>query len=132
MNERVYVLRNDEIKANCLKYVASLPVSEKPLEVKIKPFKRKRRVEANNYLWAMYTQIATEAYRMKITDQYYPPEYFHEYFKKEFLGKKVVIDGDIHLLPESTADKSVVEFMDFCTQVECWAAEHNIIIARQV
>ena len=125
------MLRNDEIKANCLKYVASLPVSEKPLEVKIKPFKRKRRVEANAYYWLLLTHIAQEMYRMKLTDQYYTPEMLHEYYKRKFLGKRVVINGDVLLLPESSADKSVLEFLDYVTQVEADASEMGIIVPRQ-
>lgn len=128
---RLYILHSDEIKVNCLKYISSLPVGEKPLQVEIKPFKRKRRVEANSYYWALLTHIASEMFRLKISDQYYTPEIHHEYFKRKFLGKKVVINDTVLLLPESTADKSVIEFMDYVAQIEADAAEFGIIVPQQ-
>jgi hypothetical protein len=39
-----------------------------------------------------------------------------------------VIDGDVKLLPESSANKGVKRFSDYCDQVDAWAAEHGIII----
>jgi len=128
MTERSYVLRDASIRDNCVRYVSGLPVGDKPLQVIIKPFKRKRRAEANNYYWLLLTHISTEAFRMKVSEEYYTPEIWHEHYKKKFLGKKVVISGDIELLPESSADKSVVEFMDYTAQVEADAADMGIVV----
>lgn len=131
MNERKYILRDERIKGNCVDFVSRLPLADKPMEVIIRPHKRVRRTEANSYYWSMLTHIATEATRQGIVDEYKAPEVWHEYFKQKFLGMRVVIDGDVSLIPSTTTDKSVMEFMDYTMQVEAWAAEHGIVVPQQ-
>ena len=129
MPERLYILRDTERHQNCLHYIGSLvPSMDRPMQVQIKPYKKRRSAQMNSRYWAILSTIAQEAYRLKLCEEYYHPEHWHEYFKRQFLGKKVVINGDVLLLPESSANKSTMEFMDFVQQVEVWAAEHQIVI----
>ena len=127
--ERIYIFRDEDRKANCLQYLNNLaPNKERPFQVKISLYKKKRSVQMNARYWAVLTCIAQEAARLGITDKFYEPEYWHEYYKRKFLGKKVVINGDVLLLPESSANKSTIEFMDYMNEVEADAAGMGIII----
>lgn len=127
--ERLYVLRAPEQKENCIRYISTLvPNNDRPLQITIKPYKKRRSVQANARYWSILTTVAQEAFRLGLCESYYSPEHFHEYFKRLFLGKKVVINGDVLLLPESSANKSTMEFQDFVLQVEVWAAENGIVI----
>lgn len=129
MTERAYILRTPEIQANCLRYVTSLrPDEDHPLQVTVKPYQRRRSTEQNARYWAWLTIIADEAARIGLSDRRYDPESFHEFFKREFLGKKVIVDDTVYLLPESSANKGVKRFAEYCDQVDAWAAEHGIII----
>ena len=129
--KRQFILRDEQIRQNAARFINELPINDQPFTVTVERYKKRRSVEANNRYWAILTFIAAEAYRLKITDKYYEPEYFHEHFKREFLGKRVVINGDILILPESTANKSTTEFSDFVTQVEAWAAQNGILIPNE-
>lgn len=139
MTERTYKLIDNERRDNCARYVASLPTGTKPpLEVLIRPYRKRRSSDQNSRYWWMLTLIAQEAHRSGLScdpetgeSVYRDPETFHEYFKRRFLGKRVVIDGDIELLPESSARQTVMEFADYMTQVEAWAAEHGIVIPNE-
>lgn len=129
MTQRDYILRTADIQANCLRYISSLrPDTEHPLQVTVKPYTKKRSTEQNSRYWAWLTVIADEAARTGLTQKRYSPEHWHEFFKREFLGQKVMIDGDVYLLPESSANKGVKRFSEYCDQVDQWAAEHGIII----
>lgn len=53
-----YIVRNDQIKANALRALESLPADqEKPMQVEIKPFKSKRSLAQNRLLWLFNSTI---------------------------------------------------------------------------
>jgi len=129
MTSRDYILRTPDVQANCVKYVSSLrPDDDHPLLVSVKPWVKRRSTDQNARYWAWLTIIAGEAARLGVSDKFYDPEVWHEHFKKLFLGKRVVIDDTVELLPESSANKGVRRFSEYCEQVDAWAAERGIII----
>ena len=136
MTERTYILRTPEIMSNCLRYMTALrPDEDRPMQVTVKPYKKRRSVAQNALYWQMLTIIAQEGFRLGITKdpdtdepKYFPPEVIHEYMKRKFLGKRVVVCDDLLLLPESSANKSTVVFSEFIDQIDAWAAEHGIIV----
>ena len=50
----------------------------------------------------------------------YSADVWHELAKRKFIGVIELPDGSV--VGKSSADLTTVEFADFCTQVEAWAA----------
>ena len=137
--ERRYILRDDQRKQNCTAYIGTLrPDAKHPMQVLIAPFKKKRSVEQNARYWLILTIIAQEAFRLGLSCdpesgeiKFYEPEIWHEWAKRKFLGKRVIIDGDLLLLPESSAQQSVMDFAQYMIELEVWAAENGIVIPAE-
>ncbi len=87
--------------------------------------KRKRSTEANRYYWLLLHAIAD---KLKPAQQGYTAETWHHYFKLRLLGAKDVKlpNGKVVPVPLSSSDLDKTEFQDYVTQVEAWAAEHNV------
>lgn len=85
----------------------------------------KRTSEQNRRLWALYAMMAS---RLKPGGNLYTPEQYHIFAKLKFLGavEHKLPNGSTMTIPNSSADLDVSEFTEFLTQVEAWAAEHNV------
>ena len=118
----LYDTRLDASRRSLYERLKQLPPGRYTVE--IKEYGRKRSVDQNNRYWAILTDIAEQ---VKPEGKEYSPETWHEYFKARFLGKDtMVIDGELVLVPKTTTKLKVVEFIDYCTQVEAWAVEHRV------
>lgn len=62
-------------------------------------------------------QIAEQA---TVEGRKYPPEVWHAFAKKKFLGVLELPDGSLE--GKSTTNLTKAQFSDFCTQVEAWAS----------
>lgn len=79
----------------------------------------KRTGKQNRRYWGrgVLAQIAEQA---KVGGRKYPPEVWHEFFKKRFIGLIELPDGSV--IGKSSADLTTTEFCAFCDQVEAYAA----------
>jgi hypothetical protein len=82
----------------------------------------------NSRYWLL---VHTIAERLKPQGVQHSPEVWHTYFKSRFLGCDEVTmpNGKSLQLPRSSADLDVPDFADYMTQVETWAAEHDVYLA---
>lgn len=88
--------------------------------------KRKRSNPANARYWALLAKIAAVVYHK---GKLYPPESWHEDFKRALLGCDDVAlpSGEVLTIPRSTADLTTDEFSDYMAKVEAWALdEHGV------
>jgi len=94
---------------------------DEPLEISIRPYKRNRSREQNDYYWALLTAIANETGHTK--------EEIHELMRYRFLGmqSKEIAGHRIEYLPSTTKLK-VGEMADYITQIEAWAASLGIAL----
>lgn len=95
--------------------------------VMIEETKRVRSAQQNARYWAILGQIADQmALRM---DKGYDTTTWHEWFKAKFLGRDMIeVDGLAHHVARRSSKLKVGEFLDYCTQVEVWAAENGVMI----
>lgn len=68
------------------------------------------------------------AEKIKPQGQQYSAEVWHSYFKQRYIGADDVRlpNGKTLVIPKSSADLDVAEFNEYMTQVEVWAAEHEV------
>lgn len=86
-----------------------------PIEIVIKPYRKNRSLEQNEYYWVVLTHISSETGHSK--------EDLHDMLRNKFLGMqtKSVCNEEIQYLP-STRKLKVGEMADYITQIEAWAA----------
>jgi len=100
-------------------------VESLPLEVVIKPYKRNRTVEQNDYYWTVLTHISQETG--------YTKDDLHDMMRYKFLGmqKKEVAGVVIEYLPSTTKLK-VGDMADYITQIDAWSAERGIALPARI
>ena len=98
-------------------------------ELVLRPHKRGRSAEQNKRYWAIVNEIAQH----EVKGQRFMAESWHEYFKGRFIGKEEIKlpNGEIFNRPMSTTDLDVVQFGEYMTQIEAWAAGHGILLADE-
>lgn len=81
--------------------------------------RKKRTKPQNKRYWGkgVLAQIAEQA---KVNGRYFSAETWHEQCKRQFIGVEELPNGDVR--GKSSTDLSTIDFSDFCTQVEAWAA----------
>lgn len=81
--------------------------------------RQKRTQKQNKRYWGngVLSQIATQAV---INGRQYSTESWHELFKRMFIGVEELPDGSV--IGKSSTALTTVEFSEFCTQVEAYAA----------
>lgn len=81
--------------------------------------RRKRTQKQNRRYWGngVLAQVAAQAV---ICDRLYSAESWHEQFKRQFIGVEQLPNGEV--IGKSSTGLSTVEFSEFCTQVEAFAA----------
>lgn len=79
----------------------------------------KRSNKQNRRYWGrgVLAQIAEQAV---VNGRRYPPEVWHEQFKRQFIGVIELPNGQV--VGKSSTDLTTVEFSDFCAEVEAYAA----------
>lgn len=89
--------------------------------------RHKRSNAANRAYWKLLHLIAGRPVRGVL----YSADNWHRYFVSRFLGMEDYrLSNGITLLERRrTSELSVTEFSEYLTQVEAWAAEHDIYLA---
>jgi hypothetical protein len=90
--------------------------------------KQKRSNEANRFYWLLLHAIAD---KIKPNGEQYSVETWHHWAKMRFLGAEEIKmpNGKTLILPHSSADLDKGEFHEYVTQLEQWAAEHDVWLA---
>ena len=103
---------------------------EDDYELVLREHRKARSNEQNRRYWALLNEIAA----LKVQGRRYEADAWHEYFKGRFIGKEEVTlpNGETFNRPLSTKGLDVIEFSDYMTQVEAWAAEHGILLGEGV
>ena len=81
--------------------------------------RKKRTIPQNRRYWGngVLFQIAQQA---APGGKLYPPEIWHEQFKRQFIGVEELPNGEV--IGKSSTGLTTTEFADFCAQVEAYAA----------
>lgn len=97
-------------------------------ELVLREHRRARSSEQNKRYWALVGEIAAQPVR----GQRFVADAWHEYFKGKFIGKEEIKlpNGEIFNRPISTTTLDVLQFGEYMTQVEAWAAEHGILLGE--
>jgi len=107
----------------------------KPIEVLVRKKKKTRSLEQNRYYWGIVLNILAAQFRVWSPDQKIDTEIVHEWCKDRFLP--MIQDWeDIYVeTPEgkwesrrTTTRMSTVQFMDYITLIQQWAAEYGLDI----
>jgi hypothetical protein len=90
--------------------------------------RHRRSNQANARLWLLYHAIADH---VKPKKRSFSAGSWHLYLKTRFLGCDDVPlpNGEVLLIPRSTAELDTNEFAEYMTKVEAWAAEHDVWLA---
>ena len=118
---RLFILREPSQYAAMSAYIAQHWQSARhtqPLAVEIKPWNPRRTKDQNKRYWAIVGELAEQ---VKMVNQYYRPEAWHEYFKRRFIGVLDLPNGGC--VGMSSADLDVEKFGVFMTQVEAYAVD---------
>ena len=135
MTTRSIVLRNETIRSLAIAAVSQLPVSDNnPLEIVIRPYKAKRKVEANGLYWLRLGEIADQAYA---EGKQYSAYTWHEYMKRRFLPdvdtkgnqKWAHLPSGDRALIMSTTTLNTSEFAEYITQVEAFGASLGVMFS---
>lgn len=95
----------------------------KRLVLTCEPRKRTKPQNARYWSTGVLSQISSQAV---VNGHLFSPEAWHEQFKRQFIGVIELPNGQVQGM--SSADLSTVEFSEFCTKVEAYAAtELNVI-----
>jgi hypothetical protein len=121
VNGRRLILRNATIRDRAAEIVAGLPVSEeKPLEVLVRPYQKRRSLAQNSLYWKW-----VDAIRLHIIDstgKRFSKDEVHEWLAAEFLPTRVVeIAGKAKATRTSTARLSTKEMVGYLEAIEHWA-----------
>lgn len=97
-------------------------------ELVLRERRKARSVEQNRRYWAIVNEIAQQP----VQGQRFIAEAWHEWFKGKFIGKEEVKlpNGEIYNRPISTTTLDVVQFSEYMTQIEAWAAGHGILLGE--
>ena len=112
-NQNQLIIENE---TDFYKYVSSLNCGD--LSISVEPFKNKRSLQQNKYMWVLYTIVS------KHTGD--STEDTHEYFKQKFLTKRNITDyetgGEIAVI-NSTTKLNTFEMSEYLENVKRFSAE---------
>lgn len=111
-----YVLKNDEIKNNCIKHIQSL---DGVYRVTIEKYKKNRSNAQSRLYWMWLNIISDETGNSA--------ENLHEILKLKFLGtEKIQSLGYSIEIPKSTTKLTTQEFTDYLDKIEVLALSIDI------
>jgi hypothetical protein len=89
--------------------------------------KKTRSSESNRRYWALLTEISD---RLRPEGVQHSAKIWHIYFRQRFLGMLDITlpNGKTLSEPVSTSELDTASFNDYMTQVEVWAADHNVYL----
>lgn len=111
-----FVLKNDDIKKNCINHIQSL---DGVYRVTIDKYKKDRTKAQNSLMWMWLGIISNDTGES--------PENLHEIFKLRFLGtEKIQSMGYSIEIPKSTTKLTTQEFTDYLDKIEGLALSIDI------
>ena len=130
--QRTWYIGNS--RAKLLKVLSTLGQflirQEDDYELVLRPHVKARTSAQNKRYWAILGEIAATP----VQGRRFEPESWHEYFKGRFIGKEEVKlpNGETFNRPISTTTLDVVQFGEYMTQIEAWAAGHGILFGEDL
>lgn len=130
---RQIVLRDKLQVTTAISLISNLPIdAERPLEVVVREFQKKRSNDANNYYWNRIGEISEQAL---LEGKRFSENAWHHLFKEWFLPEKyeerITREGYVkwdtspsgeRILVGSTKDLLTRGFANFTTEVEAYGA----------
>ena len=97
------------------------------LQIIIAPKKSKRTLEQNKLLWAVYNELAEQAF---VDGRLFHSEIWHEYCKGRFLGYTEIMlpDGKLIKTPISTTTLNTAEMTDYINRIMAYGASEFGIV----
>ena len=113
---RTFVLKSEDQCRRAAYWLSKLACDEEhPLEVIVRPYRKRRSTAQNARYWAILQHISQRTG--------YSVNELHEYCKVEFIGAdRYELQGRVIEVPRSTKDLNTADFADYCNRVEEWAA----------
>lgn len=113
-----YIIRDEMRRRNCISEIACMDIL-KPMEVTIRPYKKKRSDAQNNLYWMWLPDIAKHFG--------YTIDELHEVLKVRLLGVERKTIGDIDLVqPISTTSLDPKAMAEYLTKIEVLANANDI------
>ncbi len=118
---RRYILRDFSIRDSCKTYLDTIAIdSDKPLEVIVRPYKKKRSLAQNNLLWMWLGLIANylgDEHGIGTTS-----EDLKEEFQERFIGLKTYLksDGTVGQRLRGTSELNTAEFTEFLNRIDVY------------
>lgn len=112
--ERTYILRDDGVRARCLRTLTEINLAQ-CWEVVIRPWRAKRSDEQNALFHVIVSKVATATGN--------DPEDVKSYLKGEFGPKRaVVIHGETRMVPKESSSYTAEEMSEMIDRAREWAA----------
>ena len=124
MEKQTFLLRNSNIRQNCIATIQHLPASpEKPLQVTIQ--EDTRSLAQNRMLWACLRDVSAQVewYGRKLTTEEWKCVFSAVLNRQETVPG---IDGGFVVLGKSTSKMRVGEMRDLITLIHAFGVERNI------
>lgn len=122
------VLRGETQRAYAIRFLTELRIDpERPFEMTLAPYKKKRSLSQNALMWVRYGEVA------KAVADYtgMAAEDIHEFAKQRWLTPKVFEVGDQIVQVYSSKNLTTAEMTAFLDQFEAWASgELGILLAQ--
>lgn len=127
--KQTIIIRGAASLSAAIQKLSGIPLN-KPWVLTVEEMQSTRSIEQNRRYWAVLTDIADQL--PDETGKFYSPETWHEWAKAKFLGKDtIIIDGEPTLVQRTTTKLKVLDFVEYCTQIEVWAIDHGVNFYRQ-
>jgi len=107
LNGNIFLDYNDKIKQQ--KWLQSL--NGKRIEMIIRPFRAKRTIPQNAYYWGVVLKTISK-------ETGYTSEELHEFFKRIFLKKEIVIGGKVYETSISTRKLKKDQFSEYIEKIK--------------
>lgn len=124
MEKQTFLLRNSNIRQNCIATIQHLPASpEKPLQVTIQ--EDTRSLAQNRMLWACLRDVSEQViwYGKKLNSESWKHVFSAALNRQETVPG---IDGGFVVLGKSTSKMRVGEMRDLITLIHSFGIEHNV------
>lgn len=124
MEKRTFLLRDSNIRRNCIEAIQQLPANpDKPLQVTIQ--EDTRSLAQNRMLWACLRDVSEQViwYGRKMDNESWKHVFSASLKKQETVPG---IDGGFVVLGQSTSKMRVGEMRDLITLIHAFGAERNI------
>jgi NinB protein len=129
MNRRLYIIRTSEDARRIGDMIAGADIVS-PLQVDVKPYKKKRSVDQNALYWVRIGEIARHI--RETTGKSFSSDDIHAFFVDKYLDKRIIeMAGEVKTVPRSTTSLSVMEFTDYLELIAQYCAEElNLVLSQ--